>query len=167
MRGIKIDTVDDYGAYIQFGVGHHGNALAQVIGPYTMTSVQYRVRAALTNKNQQGAYRGFGSEVNNWMLEQMVDKAAASSASTRSRSAGGTSSAEFRLHPDRQRLRLRRLRSRARQSLELAEYDHWRDEQAAARAEGRYIGIGVITAQERSVFSPPSSGSGSTSRARR
>ena len=76
LRGIKIDTVDDYGAYIQFGVGHHGNALAQVVGPYTMTSVRYRVRAALTNKNQQGAYRGFGSEVNNWMLEQMVDKAA-------------------------------------------------------------------------------------------
>ena len=38
--------------------------------------MEYRVRAALTNKNQQGAYRGFGSEVNNWMLEQMVDKAA-------------------------------------------------------------------------------------------
>ena len=76
MRGIKIDVVDDYGAYIQFGVGHHGNALAQVVGPYTIGSVRYRVRAALTNKNQQGAYRGFGSEVNNWMLEQMVDKAA-------------------------------------------------------------------------------------------
>ena len=76
MRGIKIDVIDDYGAYIQFGVGHHGNALAQVVGPYTIGSVRYRVRAALTNKNQQGAYRGFGSEVNNWMLEQMVDKAA-------------------------------------------------------------------------------------------
>ena len=33
MRSLKIDTVDDYGAYIQFGVGHHGNALAQVTGP--------------------------------------------------------------------------------------------------------------------------------------
>ena len=32
MRSIKIDTVEDYGAYIQFGVGHHGNALAQVTG---------------------------------------------------------------------------------------------------------------------------------------
>ena len=76
IRGIDIDVVDDYGAYIQFGVGHHGNALAQVVGPYMLSSVRYRVRAALTNKNQQGAYRGFGSEVNNWMLEQMVDKAA-------------------------------------------------------------------------------------------
>ena len=154
MRSIKIDTVDDYGAYIQFGVGHHGNALAQVVGPYRIASVEYRVRAALTNKNQQGAYRGFGSEVNNWMLEQMVDKAAR----------------ELGLDP----VEIRR-RNFIRdfpyfiptgnvydsgdydavldKALKLAEYDHWRAEQLKAREEGRYIGIGLITAQERSVFS--------------
>jgi CO/xanthine dehydrogenase Mo-binding subunit len=154
MRGIKIDTVDDYGAYIQFGVGHHGNALAQVVGPYRIMSVEYRVRAALTNKNQQGAYRGFGSEVNNWMLEQMVDKAAR----------------ELGIDP----VEIRR-RNFIREfpyfiptgnvydsgdydavldkALKLAEYDHWRAEQVKAREEGRYIGIGLITAQERSVFS--------------
>ena len=32
--------------------------------------------AVLTNKCQQGAYRGFGSEVTNWMLERMADAAA-------------------------------------------------------------------------------------------
>ena len=154
MRSIKIDTVDDYGAYIQFGVGHHGNALAQVVGPYRIASVEYRVRAALTNKNQQGAYRGFGSEVNNWMLEQMVNKAAR----------------ELGLDP----VEIRR-RNFIRdfpyfiptgnvydsgdydgvldKALKLAEYDHWRAEQVKAREEGRYIGIGLITAQERSVFS--------------
>jgi CO/xanthine dehydrogenase Mo-binding subunit len=154
MRSIKIDTVEDYGAYIQFGVGHHGNALAQVVGPYQITSVEYRVRAALTNKNQQGAYRGFGSEVNNWMLEQMVDKAAR----------------ELDMDP----VEIRR-RNFIREfphfiptgnvydsgdydavldkALDLSEYKHWRAEQAKAREEGRYIGIGLITAQERSVFS--------------
>ena len=154
MRGIKIDTIDDYGAYIQFGVGHHGNALAQVTGPYTIGSVRYRVRAALTNKNQQGAYRGFGSEVNNWMLEQMVDKAAR----------------ELDLDP----AAIRR-KNFIRQfphyiptgnvydsgdydkvldkALELADYEHWRAEQKRLREQGRYIGIGLISAQERSVFS--------------
>lgn len=154
LRSIKIDTVEDYGAYIQFGVGHHGNALAQVVGPYRITSVEYRVRAALTNKNQQGAYRGFGSEVNNWMLEQMVDKAAR----------------ELGMDP----VEIRR-RNFIREfphfiptgnvydsgdydgvldkALELSDYKHWRAEQAKAREEGRYIGIGLITAQERSVFS--------------
>ena len=39
-------------------------------------------------------------------------------------------------------------------ALELARYDHWRAEQQRLREEeGRCIGIGVITAQERSVFS--------------
>ena len=155
MRGIKIDVIDDYGAYIQFGVGHHGNALAQVVGPYTIGSVRYRVRAALTNKNQQGAYRGFGSEVNNWMLEQMVDKAAR----------------ELGLDPVAVRRKnfirefpyfiptgnvydsgdYDRVLDKA---LELADYSHWRAEQKRLREEeGRYIGIGLISAQERSVFS--------------
>ena len=151
---IDIDTVDDCGAYIQFGVGHHGNALAQVVGPYTIGSVRYRVRAVLTNKNQQGAYRGFGSEVNNWMLEQLVERAAR----------------ELGLDP----VEIRR-RNFIREfphfiptgnvydsgdydavldkTLELGRYEHWREVQAKAREEGRYIGIGVISAQERSVFS--------------
>ena len=39
-------------------------------------------------------------------------------------------------------------------ALDLADYGRWRDEQRRLREqEGRYIGIGVITAQERSVFS--------------
>ena len=154
MRGIKIDTVDDYGAYIQFGVGHHGNALAQVVGPYRIASVEYRVRAALTNKNQQGAYRGFGSEVNNWMLEQMVDKAARQL---------GIDPVEIRRRnfirefpyfiPTGNVYDSGDYDGVLDKALKLADYDHWRAEQARAREEGRYIGIGLITAQERSVFS--------------
>ncbi|MHA6794949.1 xanthine dehydrogenase family protein molybdopterin-binding subunit [Pseudonocardia bannensis] len=155
MRSLKIDTIDDYGAYIQFGVGHHGNALAQVTGPYRIGSVRYRVRAVLTNKNQQGAYRGFGSEVNNWMLEQMVDKAAR----------------ELGLDPVQVR-RQNFVRTFPHfiptgnvydsgnydavldQALKLSDYDRWRAEQRRLlEEEGRYIGIGLITAQERSVFS--------------
>ncbi len=64
--------------------------------PTTIGSVRYRVQAVLTNKNQQGAYRGFGSEVNNWMLEQIVDKAARELGHRPGRaSAGATSSPEF------------------------------------------------------------------------
>jgi CO/xanthine dehydrogenase Mo-binding subunit len=154
IRGIDIDTVEDYGAYIQFGVGHHGNALAQVVGPYAMTSVRYRVRAALTNKNQQGAYRGFGSEVNNWMLEQMVDKAAREL---------GLDPVEIRRHnfirefphfiPTGNVYDSGDYDGVLDKALELSDYKHWRAEQSRAREEGRCIGIGLITAQERSVFS--------------
>jgi CO/xanthine dehydrogenase Mo-binding subunit len=153
---LRLHTVEDYGAYIQFGVGHHGNALAQVTGPYRIGSVSYTVQAVLTNKCQQGAYRGFGSEVNNWMLERMVDLAAREL---------GMAPVEIRrknfIQPDQfpyfiptgnvydsgdydQVLDT---------ALELADLDHWRAEQARLREEGRYLGIGVCTCQERSVFS--------------
>ena len=76
LRALRIDCVDDYGAYLQFGTGTHGNGLSQIVGPYQIQEVQYTLHAVLTNKNQQGAYRGFGAEVSNWMLERLVDMAA-------------------------------------------------------------------------------------------
>jgi carbon-monoxide dehydrogenase large subunit len=156
LRGIKIDTVDDYGAYIQFGVGHHGNALAQVTGPYTIGSVRYRVRAALTNKNQQGAYRGFGSEVNNWMLEQMVDLAARELGMdpVQIRRQNFIRPAQFPYFiPTGNVYDSGNYDAVLDKALELGEYDRWRAVQAQAREEGRYVGIGLISAQERSVFS--------------
>ncbi|MEL7125236.1 MAG: molybdopterin cofactor-binding domain-containing protein, partial [Pseudomonadota bacterium] len=73
---LRFTVMDDYGAYLQFGVGTHGNAMAQVTGPYQIQSFGMRVIAVLTNKTQQGPYRGFGSEVTNWVMERMVDAAA-------------------------------------------------------------------------------------------
>ena len=170
MTSLRIKSVDDYGAYIQFGVGHHGNALAQVTGPYRIKSVEYGVTAVLTNKCQQGAYRGFGSEVNNWMLERMVDMAAAGARPRRGRDPPAELHRQGRvpvLHPDRQRLRLRRLRGRARQGARAG-----RPRPLARRAgEGARGGPlhrhrprhlpGAQRLQRR-----PSSGSGSTSRPR-
>ncbi len=156
MRSIKIDTVEDYGAYIQFGVGHHGNALAQVTGPYKINSVYYDVTAVLTNKCQQGAYRGFGSEVGNWALERMVDLAAREL---------DLDPAEIRrmnfLQPDEFPYFIPTgnvydsgdYGGVLDKALELADYSGWRQRQAEARAEGRHVGIGICTCQERSVFS--------------
>lgn len=156
MRALKINVVDDYGAYLQFGTGTHGNALAQVVGPYRIPSVEYSLTAVLTNKTQQGAYRGFGSEVNNWILERMVDFA----------------SQELNMDP----VEIRRknfikpdqfpyktptgniydsgdYEPVLEKALKLVDYDYWVKERERARQEGRYLGIGVVTAQERSVFS--------------
>jgi CO/xanthine dehydrogenase Mo-binding subunit len=156
MRSIAIDVIDDYGAYIQFGVGHHGNALAQVTGPYRIGSVRYRVRAVLTNKNQQGAYRGFGSEVQNWVLEQMVDKAARELDldPVQIRRQNFIQPSEFPYFiPTGNVYDSGNYDAVLDKALELSNYGHWREEQARAREQGRYVGIGLITAQERSVFS--------------
>src|SRR5947208_3108336 len=76
MLAFGMKVIDDYGAYLQFGVGHHGNAAAQLTGPYRIKSARIDLTAVFTNKCQQGAYRGFGSEVNNFALERIVDAAA-------------------------------------------------------------------------------------------
>jgi CO/xanthine dehydrogenase Mo-binding subunit len=156
MKSLKVDSIDDYGAYIQFGVGHHGNALAQVTGPYRIASVQYTVTAVLTNKCQQGAYRGFGSEVNNWMLERMVDAAAKEldldAVEIRRRNFIGKDEFPYYI-PTGNVYDSGDYEAVLDKALELANLDHWREEQRKARAEGRYIGIGLVTCQERSVFS--------------
>src|SRR5262249_56213322 len=72
MIGLRCKVLDDYGAYFQYGVGHHGNALSQIVGPYRIRSVDLQITAVLTNKCQQGAYRGFGSEVAHFVIERMV-----------------------------------------------------------------------------------------------
>jgi CO/xanthine dehydrogenase Mo-binding subunit len=157
MLSFRFTVIDDYGAYIQYGVGTHGNALSQVTGPYRIGSFGMRLIAVVTNKCQQGAYRGFGSEVTNFVLERVVDKAA------------------DELGIDPVELRRRNLiqpnefpyvistgnvydsgnyQAVLAKALELANYDKWKAEQAEARRRGKYIGIGVATCQERSVYSP-------------
>ena len=74
--GLRIKVVDDYGAYFQFGHGTHGNALAQATGPYRIPGFEYTVQCVLTNKCQQGVFRGAGSDANNFALERLVDAAA-------------------------------------------------------------------------------------------
>lgn len=154
---IRVRVVDDYGAYFQFGHGTHGNALAQVTGPYRMASFEYGVRCVLTNKCQQGVFRGAGSDAGNFCLERLVDAAAR----------------ELSIDP----VEIRRQNFIAPESfpfktpcgnvydsgnypavldraLEMAGYAELRRMQAEARKAGRYIGIGITTAQQRSVYGP-------------
>ena len=58
-------------------------------GPYTIGSCETAVKAVLTNKNQQGVFRGAGSEVTNWVLERLVDAAAAELGDRRRSSCAG------------------------------------------------------------------------------
>ncbi|MFN8570317.1 MAG: molybdopterin cofactor-binding domain-containing protein, partial [Kouleothrix sp.] len=50
MLAFGMRVIDDYGAYLQFGVGHHGNAAAQLTGPYRINSAQIDLTAVFTNK---------------------------------------------------------------------------------------------------------------------
>ncbi|MGP4689545.1 xanthine dehydrogenase family protein molybdopterin-binding subunit [Agrobacterium pusense] len=156
MIGLRCKCVDDYGAYFQFGVGHHGNALSQIVGPYRIRSVDIDIKAVFTNKCQQGAYRGFGSEVSNFVIERLVDAAVDEL---------GLDPIAFRrqnfIKPEEfpYKIPTGNLYDSGNypavlgKALEMLDYEGWRNKQAEARKEGRYIGIGIATVQERSVFS--------------
>lgn len=154
-RSLRLDVVEDYGAYCQFGLGSHGNAIAQVTGPYAITSTEYHVQAVLTNKTQQGAYRGFGADAGNWALERIVDKAALEL---------GMDRVEIRRHnlipadafpytiPAGNLYDSGNYQAVLDHALERFDYAGWCEKREAMRAEGRHIGIGVVTANERSVY---------------
>lgn len=156
MLSLRYTVIDDYGAYLQYGYGTHGNAFSQAIGPYTINSVEARLVAVLTNKCQQGAFRGFGSEVTNFVIERMVDAAAKEL---------GVDAIDIRrrnlIQPDQFPYVLPtgniydsgNYPAVLDKALEMLDYGGWRKKQKEALAKGRYIGIGLATCQERSVFS--------------
>lgn len=156
MTGLRFKVIDDYGAYFQFGVGHHGNAMSQAVGPYKISSIDMDLTAVLTNKCQQGAYRGFGSEVMNFLLERMADAAI---------DAMGDDPVEFRRRnfippedfpyviPTGNLYDSGDYAAVLDEAARLLDYEGWRKKQADARKEGRFVGIGVATCHERSVFS--------------
>jgi len=155
-KALRIKVIDDYGAYFQFGVGTHGNSLAQIVGPYMIPSVEYTVIAVLTNKNQQGAYRGFGSEVTNWMIERLVESA---------RRKLGMDPLEIRMKnfipPERFPYKIPtgniydsgNYKEVLRKAIKLIDYEKWRKIKEESKKEGKLIGIGIASGQERSVFS--------------
>jgi CO/xanthine dehydrogenase Mo-binding subunit len=154
--GLRLDIVDDYGAYFQFAHGQHGNALSQPTGPYRIGSLEYGVKCVLTNKVQQGFFRGAGADPGNFALERLVDAAAEEL---------GIDGAELRrknfIRPEEFPYKTptgnvydsgnyARVLDRALGDQQIA---HWRQEQARLRQAGRYIGIGLASCQERSAYS--------------
>jgi CO/xanthine dehydrogenase Mo-binding subunit len=154
--GLRLNIVDDYGAYFQFAQGQHGNALSQPTGPYRIGSLEYGVKCVLTNKVQQGFLRGAGSDPGNFALERLADAAADEL---------GIDRAEIRrknfIRPEEFPYKTppgnvydsgnyARVLDRA---LSESDLSGWRQKQERLRAEGRYVGIGLASCQERSAYS--------------
>jgi carbon-monoxide dehydrogenase large subunit len=153
---LRLHTVDDYGAYFIFAITGNTNMLAQITGPYTINSVMSDVKAVLTNKNQQTVIRGAGSDVGNWVLERLVDAACDEL---------GFDAVEIRhrnfIRPEQFPYKIPtgnvydsgNYDAVLDMALEHANLQYWRQEQERGRKEGRYIGIGLATAQQRSTYS--------------
>src|ERR1700733_5943092 len=156
MTALRYKVVDDYGAYFQYGLGTHGNGFSQTVGPYKIRAVGAELYAVFTNKCRQGACRGFGSEVTNFMIERIVDAAVEEL---------NLDPVAFRrdnfIKPDEFPYQIPtgnlydsgNYPGALDMALQMLDYDGWREKQNAARTQGRYVGIGVASCQEKGVFS--------------
>jgi CO/xanthine dehydrogenase Mo-binding subunit len=154
MLAVRFTVVEDYGAYFMLGPVNNSEPLAQAVGPYGIEAVGLDFTAVLTNKTNQAAYRGFGTAALNFLIERLTDAAA---------EASDTDRIEVRrrnlLPPDvfPYRTPIGNIYDSGSypEALELAQrtagWDEWRRRQTVDRRQGRAIGLGIATCQERSV----------------
>ncbi len=158
MLALDAYFVTDVGAYTSVPFSPTAEALqlgVGVPGPYKIAHVRTRALAVATNKVTESVYRGVGFPASQYTMEHLVDQAAAElgidPAELRRRNL--IPSSEF---PFTSATGLRYDSATPEESLDLAlrmiDYERFREEQAAARAKGRYLGLGLSTMIEMTTF---------------
>lgn len=73
---IRIDVLDDEGAYPGRSPLQLAKPIGAIVGPYRITSAEYKATAVVTNKTGQVAVRGFGQSPTNFAIEAAMDEVA-------------------------------------------------------------------------------------------
>lgn len=151
VRGLRAKLTMDGGAYPGFPFG--APMFCRIIqtmfpGPYRFDAMQFDIELVASNKPTYVAYRGPWA-VETWVRERLFDVIAREL---------GLSRAEIRLRnivgPDLLPTKMItgpildvRMSARAtlEKALEIADFEHWAEHQAAARAQGRRLGLGIST----------------------
>lgn len=74
--GIRINVIDDEGAYPGRSPLQLAKPIGAIVGPYRIPVAAYTATAVTTNKTGQVAVRGFGQAPTNYAIESAVDAAA-------------------------------------------------------------------------------------------
>jgi 2-furoyl-CoA dehydrogenase large subunit len=74
--GIRIEVLDDEGAYPGRSPLQLAKPIGTIVGPYRIPVAAYTATAVVTNKTGQVAVRGFGQAPTNYAIESAVDEAA-------------------------------------------------------------------------------------------
>ena len=156
--GLKVKIIQDLGSYHQLLTPAIPTlSVLMLPGLYRFTNVQAEILGVFTNAVPTDAYRGAGRPEATHGIERMVDLLAA----------------ELQMDPAEIRLKnfIRKeefpfhtatgleydsgdYAAPLKKALELVKYDHFRAKQRQARAEGRYLGLGISTYGEICAFGP-------------
>ena len=156
VTGFKVKLVDDQGAG---GEGYSAisaaKPLAAFTGAYQIEAASYDMTLVATNRAPTYPYRGYGPPPHYFVLESLMDMAARKL---------GKDPAELRRQnyirpeqfpytiPSGNEYDIGNYEAVLDKVLAMADYRSLREEQVQARAEGRLLGIGVVSTVEPGVF---------------
>ncbi|MBT3353069.1 MAG: xanthine dehydrogenase family protein molybdopterin-binding subunit [Nitrospinaceae bacterium] len=149
LTALRYTVLADCGAYYQYlTVAIFTLTGLMIPGPYKLPNVEMKVTGVFTNKIATDAYRGAGRPEATYILERIIDMAAAEL---------GMDPVEIRRKnfPDKSEFPFSTASGLSYDSgdyagalnkaLKNADYEDMRRQQEAARKEGRYLGIGLST----------------------
>ncbi len=156
VTGFRVHLIDDQGAGAEgYGTISAAKPLAAFTGNYRIEAASYDLTMVATNRAPTYPYRGYGPPPHNLVLESLMDFTAREL---------GMDPAELRRHnfirpeqfpytiPSGNEYDSGDYEAVLDRVLEMADYPALRARQAAARAEGRLVGIGVVGTVEPGVF---------------
>ncbi len=156
VTALKVELVDDLGATGEgFGALGAAKPLAAFTGPYAIGAARYDMTLVATNKTPVSPYRGMGPPPHFFVLEQMMDIAARSLSidPAEFRRINFIPSDEFPYTiPSGNEYDSGSYPEVLDAALDLAGYKELREQQEAARRQGRLVGIGVASTIEPGVF---------------
>lgn len=156
VTGLKAHVTLDSGAYPK-ALDLAWATWVMSTGPYAIDSIDYAVTGVYTNTMANGAYRGAGRPEAAYYLERILDMVA---------DEGGLDPAEVRrvnfLQPEQfpfttlsgERYDSGDYEASLNLALKAADYAGLRQQQADARQQGRYLGVGVASYVEICGFGP-------------
>jgi CO/xanthine dehydrogenase Mo-binding subunit len=157
--GLRMRMVDDFGAFAEWlGVGMVLKPMISFSGCYKIDCFDYECFAVLTNKVPQGPYRGFGLPSHYWVLEQLIDMAAAQlgidRVEMRRKNFVPMDAFPYTL-PSGNIYDSGNYAGSLDLLLEKSGYADLQKECEQARAEGRLVGLSVVSSIEPGLTGPP------------
>ncbi|MGD9764589.1 MAG: xanthine dehydrogenase family protein molybdopterin-binding subunit [Candidatus Binatia bacterium] len=156
--GLRATFISDSGAYTSYPwtpALEPIQAAFAVTGPYKISNVRTEGIAVATNKTTSSVYRGVGLPASLYTMEHIIDLAASKIGmdpmEMRRKNILASSDFPYR-QPTGPEIDSATPLESLDMALDKAGYAQFRKEQAAARAAGRYLGIGVSCMVEQSGF---------------
>jgi carbon-monoxide dehydrogenase large subunit len=160
--GLRVEGVGDLGAHLEAFTCLPPILCGRLVtGAYRIPAAAYHTRAVFTTKTPTGPYRGAGRPEASFLIERLADLAAGAlgmdPAEIRRRNFVRDGDFPFK-SPSGLVYDSGRYAHTLERALEMVDYAALRAEQAAARAAGRHLGIGLSTFIETASTGPSRTG---------